>query len=1146
MMNRKMSILIAILLILSAFFVCLNLGSTADAPPEELGVRGPPFGYEHFWEDIELPSEPVFDLNFNGQVSEQAEVAMDNQFIYVVWSDSNNTNGANFDLDIFFRYFDGNSWSDIEVISEPVAGQNYDVSASYKPDIAVENGNIYIVWHSQNITDNSGSDYDIFYRCNMGTGWSDIQVISEPEFGSNSNTGTSYNPHVEVYKGRVYVTWEDYTDYQNSGSDADIFYRYFNGVNWEPIEVISEPTYNNNLNWGDSFSPQIDVEEGRIYVLWYDYTNYNNAGYDYDIFLRFNLLKPEWEDIQVISEPVFGDDQNTQSSYDGDLTVDNGIVYAVWEDSQNYNGAGWDRDIFYRKSIDVVNAEWEDIQVISEPVEGMDYDTGSENDPRIETEYGNVYAVWNNDNDTDGSGTDHDIFFRHCFSGLDWQPIKVISELDFGNNNNTGDSIYPDIDVENGLVCVVWQDNNNTNNSGTDYDIQLRKTFIGPTLSNPGVSPTIGNSSTSFDFTVTYTDIYNHAPAEIQVKINHTDYDMIAVNPGDTNYTNGKDYSVTLTHLDIGTFDFRFQANNGKFGSYLMVYGKPKVVNTPPEITTNNDNTAPEDVLYEVDYEYYDMDYNNVGQKGKWSVQTTATWLSIDPDTGVLSGTPTKNHLGAVWVNVTIDDGWDIDWTKFQLTVTPVNDGPNIGTDQLPDAIEDEVYYQVIDISDEETPIAGLDFAITTNADWLTVNKATQSVNGTPLNEHVGGDFWIKVDVEDGTLSTHKEYTFTVLNTNDAPEIIGNDTIIATVGKYYINIYEAVDIDPTNDTLKWSVMGNAGTWLDIDKDGGWLHGTPGEHNIGKFWVDVIVSDGIDSTTRTFNLTIKAERSPNQPPMIITADITIADVNVSYSVLYEAVDDRTSPSQLTWTMKTDGTWLNFNATSALLSGKPAIGDIGTWWVNITVMDTENGSDYHYFLITIEEPYTPPPPPPQNNKPELTNGKIEPDSGPEGTTFTFTVHYSDEDDDPAEFVTVVIDGVEHKMERTSGDATEGDYRYTTTLPEGTHAFYFKANDGKDGAVAGDDTTPTSPTNAKVSGPVTGSDEEESELELSTEDWSYLIFLIIIIVIIVILVLTFALARRRPKTYNPPPTQPEPMEDDDFVIEEEEDWEEEWDEE
>jgi hypothetical protein len=1137
MNNKTSSILVAIILILSVLIVGLSLSSVADAPPEELGAPG---GYEHVWDDIDLPSEPIFDQNFNTGSSYHPEVVIDNDIIYLVWYDYNNTDNCGTDGDIFFRQFDGNSWSDVEVVSEPVEGQNYNTGNDYRADIAVENGNIYVVWYSLNNTDNSGTDYDIHYRCNMGSGWGDIQVISEPDLSGNLNTETSDIPKIDVYKGRVYTVWVDSTNYFGSGWDSDIFYRFFDGNVWFPIEVISEPTYGGNVNTGGSYDPSIDVEDGRVYTVWDDSTNIDSSGSDDDIFFRCNLLNPGWEDIQVISEPNMGSDQNTGSSYDSDLAVDNGFIYTVWEDNTNYNGAGTDEDIFYRKSIDIENQEWEDIQVISEPVEGVNYDTASEDDPRIEVEYGNVYATWDNGNNTDGSGTEDDICVRFCYTGLDWEPIEVVSEPEKGFNFNTGQSYYPDIDVENGMVCVVWHDSNNTNSSGTDYDIHLRKTFIGPTLSNGGVTPTIGNTSTKFNFTVTYTDVYNHAPKSIQVKINHSIYNMSAVNPGDTNYANGKDYTVQLTHLDIGTFDFRFQAHNGKFGSYLMIYGKPTVENTPPEIITNDDKTAPEDALYEVDYEYYDMDFDNVGQVSTWSIQTIATWLSIDPDTGVLSGTPTQGHLGGVWVNVTVDDG-----SKFQLTVTAVNDAPTVDNEQLPDAIEDENYNQIIDINDEETPLDGLDYTITTNAEWLSVNKGLHLVNGTPLNEHVGGDWWVKVNVDDGVLSAQKNFTFTVINTNDAPEIITEDIITAYVDHYYINTYEADDVDPTNDTFKWSLRSNAGTWLEIDQDGGWLHGTPEEHNVGTFWVDVTVTDGMDSTTQTFDLTIKMDRPPNQPPMIITVPVTIADVNVSYSNLYEAVDDYTPPSQLIWTMTSNGTWLNFNATSAVLSGKPALSDAGSWWVNITVADTEGGSDNQYFIITIEEPYIPPPPLPPNNEPELTQGDINPDSGSEGTTFTFSVHYSDEDGDPAETVTVVVDGEEQEMERTSGDATEGDYEYKTKLPEGTHAYYFKANDGQDDAVAGDADTPTSPTNAKVSGPVTGSDEKDTDLELSVEDWSYLILLIIIIIIIVMLFLTFALVRKKPKSYQPPASEPETEEEFDEE-EDEEDEEDEWDEE
>ena len=53
-------------------------------------------------------------------------------------------------------------------------------------------------------------------------------------------------------------------------------------------------------------------------------------------------------------------------------------------------------------------------------------------------------------------------------------------------------------------------------------------------------------------------------------------------------------------------------------------------VNDPPVITTIDDTTAVEDVMYSVDYESTDVD----GGTPTWSLMTNASFLSIVPEYG--------------------------------------------------------------------------------------------------------------------------------------------------------------------------------------------------------------------------------------------------------------------------------------------------------------------------------------------------------------------------------------------------------------------------------------------------------------------------------------------------------------------------------
>ena len=96
---------------------------------------------------------------------------------------------------------------------------------------------------------------------------------------------------------------------------------------------------------------------------------------------------------------------------------------------------------------------------------------------------------------------------------------------------------------------------------------------------------------------------------------------------------------------------------------------------------------------------------------------------------------------------------------------------------------------------------------------------------------------------------------------------------------------------------------------------------------------------------------------------------------------------------------------------------------------------------------------------NNAPILSSGAVNPATGNLSTTFTYSVNYTDADNDPPGFINVVIDGTPHAMNRRAGqdgDYTNGEiYEYTITgaiLGIGSHTFQFNASDGIDYA-AGD---------------------------------------------------------------------------------------------
>jgi len=1103
----KISLIIIIIILISNILILgWDFKLNADSFNSELNdiltsqsVNNPRAG-DSDWGPIEVISEEVLGQNNNIDASYDPKIAIENDKIYVVWQDQTDYNNAGTDWDIFYRYFNGIKWSKIQVISEPIEGQNLNNDKSETPDIAIENGKIYVIWHDFTNLNNAGSDEDIFFRCNLtGTEWEDIQVISEPVFGLNSNTGASRNSKIAIDNGNIYVVWEDFNNTNNAGLDGDIFYRCnFTGLSWEEIQIISEPVFGQNFNTGISDFSSIAVENDKIYVTWRDTNDTNGAAIDSDIFYRCNLTGTEWEDIQVISEPIPGWNYNVGGSGRPSIAVENEKIYVVWNDNNNTNGSDQDWDIFYKCNLS--GSSWEQVQVISEPILGQGFNKELSLAPEIAVENGKIYVVWVDETNLNSAGTDADIFHRCNITGTNWEDMQVISEPIAGRNFNGEHSDDPHIIVSNGKNHIVWQDSNNTKGSGFDADIFYRTIFSPVILSSPIVTPTLGNTNTEFNFTVSYFHLNNITPTKIIVDINDIEHSMLGVDPFDTNCLDGKKYFFNIKNFEIGKYNYQFYASDGEFIKLTIVKNKLKVYNTPPTIIIEDNLTALEDVYYEVDYYYADIDLANVGQTGTWEYLTNAEWLAFDKSTALLNGTPTNDDIGKYWVNISINDTIDSDFTNFTLTVVNVNDAPVIITDDLKVIKEDEYYEKYYMAIDVDSPQESLFWNMQTNASWLDFEYITTKLSGIPENDDVG-EYWINISVTDTEFEDFSNFTLKVINVNNPPRIITKDNITAFEDDFYEVIYQAEDVDNTQNELFWDINTNA-KWLNCDIPTAVINGTPTNDDIGEYWVNVSVSDNelIDFTN--FTLIVL---NTNDPPMIITEDKTNATAGELYSINYEAEDIDPPPISLTWSINTNTSdWLTIDIYNGWLNGIPSVSDVGIYWVNVTVTDGESGWDFHNFTLQILGPQFQ-----KNHAPQLLNASMSPSEGDVETEFTFSICYYDADGDIPVFIQVVIEGRVYTLKLKTGEnASDGVYEYSTILSEGTHLYYFTAFDGLESVKTNNLTTP---------------DIKDID-KISIEEISWYWFFLILIVIIIIAVLILTLLLKKQKAMKLPTVQAE----------------------
>jgi len=148
-----------------------------------------------------------------------------------------------------------------------------------------------------------------------------------------------------------------------------------------------------------------------------------------------------------------------------------------------------------------------------------------------------------------------------------------------------------------------------------------------------------------------------------------------------------------------------------------------------------------------------------------------------------------------------------------------------------------------------------------------------------------------------------------------------------------------------NKIETWNIVSNA-SWLSLYPFNGILSGTPGNDDVGTYYVKVSAVDSMGSRGYfEYELTVM-----NTAPDITTGDIfEVVSGNLYYND-YDSTDD--GQGTITWSMETNATWLNPISSSGTLTGIPSNDDAGTYWVYILVDDGNGGTDSTNFTFEVK--------------------------------------------------------------------------------------------------------------------------------------------------------------------------------------------------
>lgn len=500
---------------------------------------------------------------------------------------------------------------------------------------------------------------------------------------------------------------------------------------------------------------------------------------------------------------------------------------------------------------------------------------------------------------------------------------------------------------------------------------------VGTWLVNVTVNDIAGNSDTS-SFTI---DIYNTnddpeilndmLPNATEDQPFHVTLEALDIDPTGDDLTWGPIESNSAflvfdngtgnltgmpTNDDVGDWWVNVSISDDQGGYAFMNYSiTVNNTNDDPMIRTPALPDAEEDQIYRVLLEGTDVDptMDNL----TWEiVQTDASFLTIDPSTGNLTGKPTNDDVGEWWVNVSVHDGKGGSASfNFSLLVANVNDEPVITTSSLPDAIEDSLYWVILEGTDIDPIMDILTWEIVdTNAGFLEIDPTSGNLSGMPTNADVG-DWWVRVSIEDGNGGLDiRELSLTVIDTNDSPSIVTVSLPDAIEDQPYSVALEGSDIDPSGDTLTWKLLVTDAGFLSIDSSTGTMSGTPGNNDVGEWWINISVEDGRGGIANS-NLLLTVINVNDRPEITSdTPDEVQTDEDDEILILLAATD--VDGDDLSWSDNTD--LFDIDPVSGTISAIFRHEDVGSHEIEVTVDDSNGETDVWAFTLVVIEVNDPP--------------------------------------------------------------------------------------------------------------------------------------------------------------------------------------------
>lgn len=239
--------------------------------------------------------------------------------------------------------------------------------------------------------------------------------------------------------------------------------------------------------------------------------------------------------------------------------------------------------------------------------------------------------------------------------------------------------------------------------------------------------------------------------------------------------------------------------------------------------------------------------------------------LSVDSVSGIIQWVPNEPYLGNQRLRFYVSDGLGgYDTTQFYINALNVNDSPVL--QQVADTLiyDNSTFRYNLRATDEDS---GSVLRYYSSSSLFRADSVTGLVSCTPHRAD-SGIYTVQFRVSDGIVTTSITWRVTVMHVNAPPAIviIANDTVLEGT-RWTHQVLASDEESGLNLTYQDDTP-----LFDINSTNGLISFTPASQNIGTHAIRIFVSDGINTSTASFLLTVL---HVNHPPSIqILQDTTV--------------------------------------------------------------------------------------------------------------------------------------------------------------------------------------------------------------------------------------------------------------------------------